>query len=229
MDILSQIAHGFSAGGIWMWAIFVAQIVSLAIIAERVFALYFRRGASQMDLALSLEEDIKKGQLDKVINKSKRFSSSNPVGLVAQAGAQAAIDLGGKDEIAARMDEVLLSENSRFETRIGFLAMLGNVGTLLGLLGTIVGMIGSFDAVAQANPVEKATLLAQHISVAMYCTAYGLLMAIPALVMFSVLQNRATHLAEDLNQGSLKIYNWLAYSYETVPVKKSNLGARINN
>lgn len=221
MDTFSSIAHGFSAGGIWMWAIFVAQVVSLAIIAERVFALYIRRGSEQMEIALGFEEDIKKGQLDKVMSKARRVSNTNAIGLVAQAGTQAAIDLGGRDEIQARMDEVLLKENTKFEKRIGFLAMLGNVGTLLGLLGTIIGMIGSFDAVSQANPAEKATLLAHHISVAMYCTAYGLIMAIPALIMFSVLQNRASHLAEDLNQSALKIFNWLSYSYETVSTKKS--------
>ncbi|MGE3974572.1 MAG: MotA/TolQ/ExbB proton channel family protein [Bdellovibrionales bacterium] len=230
MDTLSQIAHGFSAGGIWMWAIFVAQVISLAIIAERVFALYFQRQSDQMDLAHAFEEDIKKGQLDKVVTKSKKLSHRSPIGLVVQTGAQAAMDLGGRDEIQARMDEVLLRENSRFEKRIGFLAMLGNVGTLLGLLGTIVGMIGSFHAVSQANPIEKATLLAHHISIAMYCTAYGLVMAIPALVMFSVLQNRATHLAEDLNQSALKVFNWLSYSYETVPVKKTGIGGKnLNN
>jgi biopolymer transport protein ExbB len=41
-------------------------------------------------------------------------------------------------------------------------------------------------------------------------------MSIPALVMFAVFQNRANRIAEDLNQGSLKIFNWLSFNYETV-------------
>ena len=52
--------------------------------------------------------------------------------------------------------------------------MLGNVATLLGLLGTIVGLIGAFGAVANANPADKATILAYSISEAMNCTAFGL-------------------------------------------------------
>jgi biopolymer transport protein ExbB len=99
--------------------------------------------------------------------------------------------------------------------------MLGNVGTLLGLLGTIVGMIHSFAATANVSAVEKATMLSQGISTAMHATAYGLIMAIPALVMFAVLQNRAQRLSEDLNQGALRVFNWLSYNYESVPQKKN--------
>ena len=118
------------------------------------------------------------------------------------------------------MDEVLVQENSRLEKRTGFLATIGNVGTLLGLLGTVVGMIASFSSVASVNPVEKANLLSQGISMAMHSTAYGLIMAIPALVMFAVLQNRANTLAEDLNQAALMVFNWLSFNYEAVPNRK---------
>ncbi|MEO0337550.1 MAG: MotA/TolQ/ExbB proton channel family protein, partial [Pseudomonadota bacterium] len=127
-----------------------------------------------------------------------------------------------REEIQAKMDEVLLAENAKLERRTGFLAMLGNVGTLLGLLGTIVGLIGSFGSVASVNPVEKAAMLTQGISMAMNTTAYGLIMAIPALVMFAILQNRANRIAEDLNQGSLKVFNWLSFNYETVDRAKKS-------
>jgi len=118
------------------------------------------------------------------------------------------------------MDEVLLVENSRLQKRTVFLAMLGNVGTLLGLLGTIVGMIRSFGAIAEADPIQKANILAQGISEAMNATAYGLITAIPALIMFTVLQNRSQTLSEDLNQGALRIFNTLSYHYESVTARK---------
>jgi biopolymer transport protein ExbB len=51
----------------------------------------------------------------------------------------------------------------------------------------------------------------------MYATAYGLIMAMPALVMYAVLQNRANILSEDLTKGALKIYIWLGFNYESVP------------
>ncbi|MDZ4677981.1 MAG: MotA/TolQ/ExbB proton channel family protein [Oligoflexia bacterium] len=220
MFIFSNITEAFRVGGIWMWAILAAQIVSIAIIAERVFALYITRNTGQKALAASFEDDIRKGNIEKVLTRARALRFTNPIAQVVEAGAQAAIDMGGRDEIQAKMDEVLLHENARLEKRTGFLAMIGNVGTLLGLLGTIVGLIESFSSVGNANPIEKAALLSQGISMAMHATAYGLLMAIPAIVMYSVLQNRAQALAEDINQGALKVFNWLSFNYESVPAKR---------
>jgi biopolymer transport protein ExbB len=85
--------------------------------------------------------------------------------------------------------------------------MIGNVATLLGLLGTIVGLIGAFGAVANANPADKAAILASSISEAMNCTAFGLLTAIPALVAYSVLQGRSQHMIEDINESSVAVLN----------------------
>jgi len=221
MELFSLISTAFQHGGIWMWAIFMAQIVSLAIIAERIFALYVMRQPGQKKIASEFEQEIRKGQIDKVLSKAQKLGSTNSISKVIEAGAQAAIDMGGREEIQAKMDEVLLHENSKLECRTGFLAMLGNVGTLLGLLGTIVGMIRAFAAVSSVSAAEKATLLSQGISLAMHTTAYGLVMAIPAIVMYAILQNRAQRLSDDLNQGSLKIFNWLSYNFETVPQKRS--------
>lgn len=221
MELFSMISAAFQHGGIWMWAIFAAQVASLAIIAERVFALYIMRQPGQKNLADSFEDEIRKGQIEKVLNKSKTMGAMNPLAKVIEAGSQAALDLGGRDEIQAKMDEVLIHENAKLERRTGYLAMLGNVGTLLGLLGTIVGMIHSFAAVANVSPVEKATMLSSGISLAMHATAYGLVMAIPSIVMYSVLQSRAQRLSEDLNQGALRVFNWLSYNYESVPAKKN--------
>jgi biopolymer transport protein ExbB len=54
----------------------------------------------------------------------------------------------------------------------------------------------------------------------MHSTAYGLIMAIPALLMYAVLQNRANTLAEDMNQAALMVFNWLSFNYESVPHRK---------
>ncbi len=217
MEVFTKVALAFEQGGFWMWFIFVLQIISFAIIIERVLALYKARKPTQKALALQFEEDIRKGNLERVLSKAKALGPEDPIGRAVVAGTMTAQSFGGQNEIQGKMDEVLLEENSNLEKRTGFLAMLGNVGTLAGLLGTIVGMIKSFAAVGMANPMEKATLLSQGISEAMNTTAYGLIMAIPALIMFAVLQNRTNVLSEDLNQGALKIFNWLSYTYESIP------------
>lgn len=221
MDFISNVALAFKQDGIWMWTIFFAQIASLAIVFERVSALYLGRSVNQKELAFEFEEDIKKGRLDKVLDKAKRFGRSNPLSEVVIAGTQAAMNMGGRDEIQAKMDEVLIHENTKLEKRTGFLAMIGNVATLLGLLGTIVGMINAFRSVANEDAMTKATMLSAGISTAMHATAYGLIVAIPALVMYSILQNRSQQVSEDLNHGALKVFNWLSYNYESVPQKKT--------
>jgi biopolymer transport protein ExbB/TolQ len=87
------------------------------------------------------------------------------------------------------------------EQRTGFLAVISNAATLIGLLGTIIGMIKCFASVANADPAQKATMLANGIAEAMNCTAFGLITAIPALLAFAVLQSRSQHLIGDINEA----------------------------
>lgn len=224
MEILTKMALAFEHGGFWMWPILMLQLASFAIIGERVYTLFMKKKMNQTAIALSFEDNIRRGEMDQVIQKAQTLSVNEPVARAIEAGAKSAKFLGGKEEIQAKMDEVLLHENALLDRRTAFLSMLGNVATLVGLLGTIAGMIKSFAAVSYAAPAEKAALLAAGISEAMNATAYGLITAIPALVAYAILMNRANHLAEDLNQGALKVFNWLAYSYEPVGFKSFKAG-----
>jgi biopolymer transport protein ExbB len=221
MNFATHITEAFRQDGIIMWVIFFAQMASFAIIAERITALYFNRRTDNQDIAKSFEQELKKGQFEAVLMRAQGMARSNPLARAIQAGTQAAMNSGGREEIQAKMDEVLLRENSLIEKRTGFLAAIGNVGTLMGLLGTIVGLINSFAAVANTNPAEKATLLSNGIAMAMHATAYGLIMAIPALVMFAVLQNRAISLQEDLNHSALSVFNWLSFGHEAAPARRT--------
>ena len=225
MDLITGISDAFLKGGMWMWVILGLQMATLAIIVERYIYLFRKNTIGERKHVNKFEPGIRSGSLDQV--KSEAGKLERPVDAVVAAGVDAAVNWGGKDEIRGKMDEVLLDTNAKLEERTSFLAMLGNVATLTGLLGTIVGMIKSFTAVSTASPMEKATLLSSGISEAMNTTAYGLIVAIPALVMYAILMNRANKLSEDLNQASLKVFNWLSYAYEPaeraidMPVVKS--------
>lgn len=220
-SLFGSIVEFFKVGGFWMFPIFVAQLVSLAIIAERVARLYLRRSPNLRKQASLFENDIKKGNLERVILQARSLDRGNALRNVVEAGAQAALNMGGREEVQSKMDEVLVREQSKLEARVEFLAMLGNVGTLLGLLGTIVGMIRSFASLAQADQLTKAAMLASGVSEAMHATAYGLIMAIPALVMYSVLQNRVNKLSDDMTQAALRVFNLLGFHYDSVPSRKS--------
>lgn len=220
VNFFGSIVGFFTTGGFWMFPIFIAQMVSLAIIAERVTRLFVQRSPNLRGKTIVFENDIKKGNLERVVLQAKGMQSA--IGRVVEAGAQAAMSMGGREEIQAKMDEVLVREQSKLEARVEFLAMLGNVGTLLGLLGTIIGMIESFAAISTADQIAKATMLSQGVSTAMHATAYGLIMAIPALVMYSVLQNRINKLSDDMTQSALRVFNLLGFHYDSVPSRKAS-------
>jgi biopolymer transport protein ExbB len=203
-----------------MWFILGLQIVAIAIIVERVIALYIKRKPTQKRSVLNFERGIRQGQLAQVITDSKG-DTTQAINRTVAAGTEAALNMGGKDEIQGRMEEVLMEETEQIEKRTGFLAMIANVATLAGLLGTITGMIKSFAAVSNANPMEKATLLSNGISEAMNTTAFGLIVAIPTLLIYSILANRSQLLSDDLNQAALKAYNWLSYSFNPLETRPS--------
>jgi biopolymer transport protein ExbB len=223
MEMFDKIGQAFQHGGFWMYPILILQVVTLSIIVERAYALFVKRKTNQHNFIAGLEDNIRRGELDQVIKKANAAKNEYAIAGAVVAGAEAALAYGGKEEIQGKMDEVLLHENSMLDRRISFLSMLGNVSTLLGLLGTITGMIKSFASVAYANPAEKAALLAAGISEAMNATAYGLIVAIPALLAYAVYQNRANHLAEDINQSGLKVFNWLSYAFDPASLRANKV------
>lgn len=218
--MFANLGDSFVQGGFWMYPIMAVQIVSIALIVERACALYLTRRPNARKLVEHFEQDIKHGDMERVLSKAKKMGDG-PVSTLAQVGVQSTLDLGGRDELQCKMDEILLEESGRVDSRLGFLSMLANVATLLGLLGTIVGLIKSFSSISSATAAEKARILAEGVGEAMNATAYGLIVAVPALVAYAVLQNRANNLTEDLNKAALRMYIWLGFNVENIPVKKT--------
>jgi len=95
----------------------------------------------------------------------------------------------------------------QLEKRTSYVALGANIATLLGLLGTIIGLIQAFQAVANANPAEKADLLSASISVAMNTTAFGLMSAIPLLLFHAKLTSTTGHIVDSLEMASVKALN----------------------
>jgi biopolymer transport protein ExbB len=112
-----------------------------------------------------------------------------------------------REDVEQAMEESLMEVMPRLEKRTHYLATFANIATLLGLLGTIIGLINAFTAESNANPAEKADLLSASISVAMNTTAFGLIVAIPLLVLHAVLTAKTGAIVDSLEMASVKALN----------------------
>jgi biopolymer transport protein ExbB/TolQ len=203
-ELFGSIAKTFDAGGPGMYPIAVALVFALTIIADRVWVLYGKAAIDKDAFMRGLKKLVYAGELDKAISYVAS-QKKTPLTQVIKSGLIAVPK--GEEDVQAALDEATLREAPVIERRTGYLAMIGNVATLLGLLGTIVGLIKSFGAVSAANPADKATILSAGISEAMNCTAFGLGVAIPALIAYSVLQGRTQRMMDDVNESAVGLLN----------------------
>jgi biopolymer transport protein ExbB len=211
----------FNEGGVFMYFIFIFGVLSLALIIERYITLFKKEIEPKQTFRNNLLNYISIGDFNAATRFSETQNTAENAALarIAKIGCTLRAQGAGDEEIQARMDEALSNEIHQIDRNTGFLGMFGNVATLLGLLGTITGMIHSFAAVASANPADRATMLSRGISEAMNCTAFGLIVAIPALVAFAVYQNKTDRLIAKITGMTSEIYHDLLFITSKRPVQ----------
>lgn len=197
----------FQSGGMFMYVILCVSVIAFALFCERVGFLFFRLKLN-MDKAfrkilMYLENMNYRG----AIEECTRFEK-HPLGRILKAGL---LKSDKKDkEIERAMEEKILEEIPKVKARINLLTMFANISTLLGLLGTIVGLIGAFQGVSSASEAMKQEILASGISVAMLTTAFGLIVAIPCLAGYYILNNRGEYFIDQFEQKALSLFNALS-------------------
>src|SRR5260370_1905297 len=184
-SFFETIAHHWKGGGFGMYPIALCLVFAIAVIIDRIQVLFFAASVDKEQSLRGLKTHIFNGDLDKAISYTAG-QKATPLTNIVKAGL---INVPkGEAEVQAAMDEASLREMPRIEKRTGYLAMIGNVATLVGLLGTIGGLIKSFAAVAGVDASQKAAELSNGIAEAMNCTAFALLAGIPRLGLVPLLQ-----------------------------------------
>lgn len=204
MDFYNTFVGFFQSGGFFMYPIVLVLALGLAIAVERYIYLS-AASSSNHRLWKKLAPHLAKGDYLQVAMLTEKSRSA--ISHIFSYGLSRARTSRRRDDVEIAMEEGLMETVPNLEKRTAYLATFANIATLLGLLGTIIGLIQAFTAVAAANPSEKADMLSASISVAMNTTAFGLMVAIPLLLIYAVLQTKTTQLIDSLEMASVKFLN----------------------
>jgi len=204
---MDDIAKAFQEGGPFMYGILGVSGFALAIMLERGYYLYLRCRVNAKSLLATLTRHVRSNKVSEA--RKLCVKSKSPVSVILESALWHFEQGLSNEEIQNAVDETALRELPKIQRRTHYLALMGNVSTLIGLLGTITGLMASFGALGTADPSQKATLLALGISQAMNTTAYGLIVAIPCMIAFSVLSAQANTIIEEIDESSVRLLNFL--------------------
>jgi len=207
MGFLESIISFFQTGGAFMYPILIVFAIGLAIVIERWLKLASVRRANRRVWG-EVHPVLEEGEFDKARDMVSEDKSAIATLLTMGLARQGSVRR--RDDIEIAMEESMMEIIPQLEKRTPYVALFSNIATLLGLLGTIMGLIQAFTAVANADPAEKADMLSASIAVAMNTTAFGLIAAIPLLIMHAMLTSRTGEIIDSLEMASVKTLNLIA-------------------
>ena len=192
-----QVAEYFRQGGIFMYPLLFFSILAATVAIERfiVFSkakLNVSEFLTKIRKALLVNRNVK--EAIKICEQSK-----GPVASVMKAGL---LRYGhSREDIEKTIENAALYELDRLEKRLGVLATTANVAPMLGFLGTVAGMIKSFATLAEQGLTNPAAV-AVGISEALITTATGLIIAIPAQLIYNWYTTKITRFVRDIETAS---------------------------
>ncbi|HET9597259.1 MAG TPA: MotA/TolQ/ExbB proton channel family protein [Anaeromyxobacteraceae bacterium] len=198
----------------------IMSIYSLGVMAERLVT-YARAGSASRQYAQQLRTLLpshKYGEAVALSKKLKRGHLSKVLGLaieeyergVRALHSKGPHDVGDFDVIAAvnrAVDRSSMRTVADLRRGLGALATVGSTAPFVGLLGTVAGIITAFQAMAASGSGGLGTVSA-GIAEALVTTAFGLLVAIPAVMMFNYLTNRVEEMEVDINDSANELVDY---------------------
>ena len=190
------------AAGWPVWFLLLASLGGVALIVERTLSLKRSRV-----LPVRLLEDVLTMHRARQITPEmvQRLEASAPVGRIFATGLRH--EASPRDVIKQAMEETGRAVAHDLERFLPAIATVATVAPLLGLFGTVIGMIEIFGA--QSPTGTNPQQLAHGISVALYNTALGLIVAIPAMIAYRFFRSRVDDLLLDMEQQSIRLVDAL--------------------
>lgn len=191
------------AAGWPIWFLLVTSVVTVALIIERFLSL---RRIRIIPPALLEEVFLLHRNQQVTPTLVKKLAASSPLGKVLASGLR--YRQAGRDAMKEAMEETGRGVAHELEKYLSALGTIASAAPLMGLFGTVIGMIEIFGSQTpgQANPEQ----LAHGISVALYNTALGILIAIPALIAYRHFRTRVDSFLVEMEQQSLRLVDTVA-------------------
>lgn len=189
------------AAGWPIWPLIIASIIALALIFERLWSLRTSVVAPPGMVDRVLAEFRDTGATPELLAKT---ASQGPLGRILAAGlANVKAPRPVMKEAIEEVGRVVTHDLDRFLTTLGTIAAMA---PLLGLLGTVIGMIEIFGSQSStsSNPIQ----LAHGISIALYNTAMGIIVAVPALIFYRHFRAKVDALVVEMEQQAIKLVDF---------------------
>ena len=187
------------AAGWPIWPLLLASVIALAIIGERAWSLRSNIVAPVDLLNQVTQEFRQQGVTPQLIS---RLAGGSPLGQILTAGLKNAKSTPQvMKEALDDAGRAVAHELERFLTTLGTIA---SISPLLGLLGTVIGMIEIFGSQAPSGSTNPIAL-AHGISVALYNTAMGLIVAIPSMIFYRHFRSRVDSLIVEMESQAVRL------------------------
>jgi len=210
---MAEIWHSFSpgwGGWVFMWILLIVAGFMIAIAIERTHYIYLKSSINAPKFMAQTRKWVLAGDYKRAIAFCRRFKEKALPRIVLLGLIKASrMEVPNFRSVQNAVDEGTLEVIPKLQARTSYLAMIGNVATLIGLMGTIYGLILAFRSVSAPgiDVAEKSRLLAHGISVAMNTTLAGLAVAIPSILVYTVLHNKTTKIIDEIDEHTVKLIN----------------------
>ncbi|MEE9331044.1 MAG: MotA/TolQ/ExbB proton channel family protein [Methylophilaceae bacterium] len=186
------------AAGWPIWPLIIASIIALAIIVERFWAL-----RSEIVAPSTLLTDVETWMSQGVISKESltKLKGHSLLGQILSSAL--ANEKNSREVTKEAVEETGRAVAHHLEKYLSTLGTIATVAPLLGLLGTVIGMVELFGAFT--NSGHDVAQFARGISVALYNTAAGIIVAVPAMIAYRYFRTKVDALLLDMEQQAIKL------------------------